>query len=74
MFQIFDLLQELLALEERIGYVSTGLPDDRISKCLKETTYRTSDESQDDSCVICMVFFMPLGKKNPFFFLFMLRQ
>ncbi|XP_078159648.1 uncharacterized protein LOC144555254 isoform X1 [Carex rostrata] len=46
--------EELLALEERIGYVSTGLPDDRISKCLKEATYRTCNESQGDSCVVCM--------------------
>ncbi|KAJ1698997.1 hypothetical protein LUZ63_007509 [Rhynchospora breviuscula] len=46
--------EELLDLEERIGYVSTGLPGDRILKCLKETTYRTCNESQGDSCVICM--------------------
>jgi hypothetical protein len=68
-----DLPQELLALEERIGYVSTGLPPDRISKCLKETTYHTSNESQSDSCVICMVFFIPLEKEK-IFFLFMLNQ
>jgi hypothetical protein len=62
-----DLPQELLALEERIGYVSTGLPDDRISKCLKETTYYTSNKSQSDSCVICMVFFYTFGKERTLF-------
>lgn len=67
MIGMFDLLQELLALEERIGYVSTGLPDDRISKCLKETSYRTCNESQGDSCVVCMVFSC-LWKETFFFF------
>ncbi|KAJ3682824.1 hypothetical protein LUZ60_013051 [Juncus effusus] len=50
--------EELLALEERIGYVNAGLPDERISKCLKEFTYITcnEDESNEEqaSCVICL--------------------
>lgn len=48
--------QELLALGERIGTVSTGLSEDSISKCLKKTTYCPSDQMQDEeNCVICLV-------------------
>ncbi|KZV33623.1 hypothetical protein F511_29861 [Dorcoceras hygrometricum] len=47
--------EELLALGERIGSVSTGLSDDLISKCLVESTYLSSDIFQDEgTCVICL--------------------
>ncbi|CAA0836486.1 RING/U-box superfamily protein [Striga hermonthica] len=47
--------EELLALGERIGSVSTGLTDGSISKCLTESIYCSSDLSQDEgNCVICL--------------------
>nr|XP_043612239.1 E3 ubiquitin-protein ligase MBR1-like [Erigeron canadensis] len=47
--------EELLELGERIGSVSTGLSEDLISKCLRESVYCSSDEIQDEgSCVICL--------------------
>ncbi|KAL5711420.1 RING-type E3 ubiquitin transferase [Ranunculus cassubicifolius] len=47
--------EELLALEERIGNVSTGLSEDSMSNCLKEKTYYLSDETHDENnCVICL--------------------
>ncbi|XP_072978478.1 uncharacterized protein [Typha angustifolia] len=50
--------EELLALEERIGYVNTGLPDETMLRCLTENVY-TSDKNQDDqeeeaNCIICL--------------------
>ncbi|XP_057984161.1 probable E3 ubiquitin-protein ligase ZFP1 isoform X2 [Malania oleifera] len=47
--------EELLALGERIGNVSTGLSEDLISKCLTETIYCSSDQIQEEgTCVICL--------------------
>ncbi|KAK4766306.1 hypothetical protein SAY87_007948 [Trapa incisa] len=47
--------EELLALGERIGSVNTGLSEDSISKCLKETTYCPLDQMQkEETCVICL--------------------
>lgn len=47
--------EELLALGERIGNVSTGLSEDLISKCLRETIYCSSDQMQEEgTCVICL--------------------
>ncbi|KAF8403031.1 hypothetical protein HHK36_011126 [Tetracentron sinense] len=47
--------EELLALGERIGSVSTGLSEDLISKCLTETIYCSSDHNQEEgTCVICL--------------------
>merc|ERR1712183_1058884 len=47
--------EELLALGERIGNVSTGLSEDLISKCLTETIHCSSDQIQEEgSCVICL--------------------
>ncbi|GFP83763.1 probable E3 ubiquitin-protein ligase hip1 [Phtheirospermum japonicum] len=47
--------EELLALGERIGSVSTGLSDGLVSKCLTESIYCSSDVSQDEgTCVICL--------------------
>lgn len=49
--------EELLALGERIGTVSTGLSDDALSKCLKRSLYvPTASSSQEDGdikCIIC---------------------
>ncbi|XVE76206.1 hypothetical protein DITRI_Ditri12bG0154500 [Diplodiscus trichospermus] len=45
--------EELLALGERIGTVSTGLSEDLVSKCLTETTYCSSDKDES-TCVICL--------------------
>lgn len=47
--------EELLALGERIGSVSTGLSEALISKCLTQTIYCSSDLTQDEgTCVICL--------------------
>lgn len=53
------LKQELLALGERIGHVSTGLSEDLISKYLTETIYCSSEPSQEEeACAICLVCFL----------------
>lgn len=47
--------EELLALGERIGNVSTGLSEDLISKCLVETIYYSLVDNQEEGrCVICL--------------------
>ncbi|KAI7998306.1 E3 ubiquitin-protein ligase MBR2 [Camellia lanceoleosa] len=47
--------EELLALGERIGSVSTGMSEDLISKCLTESIYCSSDQFQEEGkCVICL--------------------
>lgn len=49
--------EELLALEERIGNVSTGLSEENISVCLQEITYCSSNQSHDpeeENCAICL--------------------
>ncbi|KAI3912583.1 hypothetical protein MKW92_039075 [Papaver armeniacum] len=48
--------EELLALEERIGDVSTGLSEEVISKCLKKRkfgTIRINAPSEMEPCCIC---------------------
>ncbi|XP_010438036.1 PREDICTED: uncharacterized protein LOC104721693 isoform X2 [Camelina sativa] len=57
--------EELLALEERIGTVSTALTEEAISKCLKTSIYQmktssygsitksSSDYKEDAKCSIC---------------------
>ncbi|TKW09359.2 hypothetical protein SEVIR_6G089600v4 [Setaria viridis] len=49
--------EELLALGERIGTVSTGLSDGALSECLKRSFYvptdSTSHEDGDLKCIIC---------------------
>ncbi|RZB72461.1 E3 ubiquitin-protein ligase MBR2 isoform E [Glycine soja] len=51
--------EELLALGERIGHVSTGLSEDLISKYLTETIYCSSEQSQEEeTCAICLVCFL----------------
>uniref|UniRef100_A0A0E0HA14 RING-type E3 ubiquitin transferase n=1 Tax=Oryza nivara TaxID=4536 RepID=A0A0E0HA14_ORYNI len=50
--------EELLALEERIGHVNTGLADEKISGCVMEVACCSSSHLQDDQdnerCVICL--------------------
>lgn len=49
-------VQELLALEERIGNVNTGLTEENISKCMKQKIYVTEDGQPDaEPCCICQV-------------------
>ncbi|KVI06676.1 hypothetical protein Ccrd_014969 [Cynara cardunculus var. scolymus] len=45
--------EELLALEERIGSVNTGLTEETISGCLKQKTYATVPDAEP--CCICQV-------------------
>lgn len=52
--------EELLALEEMIGNVNTGLSEDNVDKCLKTSTYSCSDatsggnsQESDLKCSIC---------------------
>ncbi|GKE52932.1 hypothetical protein Tco_1488088, partial [Tanacetum coccineum] len=42
---LFDNMsyEELLALEERIGNVNTGLTEENISMCMKQNIYVTED-------------------------------
>ena len=51
--------QELLALEESIGNVCTGLKEDMISRCLKGNTYVQKDDCNQEvsemKCSICQV-------------------
>ncbi|KAL9239304.1 hypothetical protein vseg_013640 [Gypsophila vaccaria] len=47
--------EDLLALGERIGSVSTGVSQDQLQKCLTETVYCSSDQKQEEErCVICL--------------------
>ncbi|KAK9066747.1 hypothetical protein SSX86_014070 [Deinandra increscens subsp. villosa] len=46
--------EELLALEERIGNVNTGLTEEKVSKCLKPKTYSSvTGEPDAEPCCIC---------------------
>lgn len=56
--------EDLLALEEKIGYVSTAVPEGSLSSCFKKSTYKTSflhmqgliGHGDDDiKCSICQV-------------------
>ncbi|OMO71544.1 Zinc finger, RING-type [Corchorus capsularis] len=46
--------EELLALGERIGNVNTGLPENLMSECLKETIYSSDKNQQEATCAICL--------------------
>ncbi|KMT06314.1 hypothetical protein BVRB_7g162360 isoform B [Beta vulgaris subsp. vulgaris] len=47
--------EELLDLGDRIGSVSTGLCEDQLPKCLTESVYCSSDQSQEEGrCAICL--------------------
>lgn len=46
--------EELLALEERIGNVNTGLSEENISSCLKQKTFVTvAGQPDTEPCCIC---------------------
>ena len=47
--------QELLALGERIGNVSTGLSEDTVFKRITEKVYCLGDQNYDEQCTICLV-------------------
>lgn len=57
------MMQELLALEEKMGIVSTALSEEALLKSLKSSIYRPADESgdicrnkdDDIKCSICQV-------------------
>ncbi|KAJ7972423.1 RING finger protein [Quillaja saponaria] len=47
--------EELLALGERIGPVSTGLSEDLLPKCMTQTVYCSFNQSQEEgNCIICL--------------------
>ncbi|XP_074574525.1 uncharacterized protein LOC141830970 [Curcuma longa] len=49
--------EELLALGESIGIVSTGLSEDAIRRCLRETIFcsdQTENGHEEDGCPICL--------------------
>lgn len=58
---LYLLQQELLALEERIGSVSTALSDEQFTKCLRRSIYsqvasKVNKSTVDDmKCSICQV-------------------
>lgn len=59
---VLECLQELLALEERIGNVSTGLTPDEVVEKLTKSYYSSLDavtasysEEYDIKCSICQV-------------------
>ena len=61
-------IQELLALDEKIGYVSTGLSEETISKCLEKILYSSETEYASQSmdievkCNIFQVFIISMGR------------
>jgi hypothetical protein len=63
--------EELLALEESIGSVNTGLADEKISGCVKEVVCCSSDEAEDEDdeedgrCLVCLVKFSPAASLCP---------
>lgn len=57
-FKIYYLIQELLALEERIGNVNTGLSEEIISNRLKHKKYIAmayEAETETEPCCVCQV-------------------
>ena len=60
--------QELLELGDRIGYVSTGLQEDEIGRCLRKSKLSILDELSahlptelDWKCSICQVGLQHIG-------------
>jgi E3 ubiquitin-protein ligase Arkadia len=52
------VFQELLALEERIGNVSTGLSEEEVTKLLKQrkfSSWRLEASVEEEPCCICQV-------------------
>lgn len=70
--------QELLELGDRIGYVSTGLQEDEIGRCLRKSKLSILDElsshlptEMDWKCSICQVNLQLIGP-SPIFIFFVL--
>lgn len=56
MIDIYSDFQELLALEERIGNVDTGLTEEKILKHLKQKQYVIkTGQPEAEPCCICQV-------------------
>ncbi|KAL4181042.1 hypothetical protein AMTRI_Chr12g269210 [Amborella trichopoda] len=59
-FSLEGITEELLALEERIGSVNTGLDEKALAKCLKRSYYSTntsyckSPKDDNAKCSICL--------------------
>ncbi|KAG0479601.1 hypothetical protein HPP92_010459 [Vanilla planifolia] len=47
--------EDLLALEEKMGSVSTALPEEAFSKCLKRSTFRTCYPCQESLVIMMMM-------------------
>jgi hypothetical protein len=63
-----SFFQELLALEERIGNVSTGINEDIVTKMLKQRTFsswRLKASSDLEPCCICQVLICSWDYYNP---------
>jgi hypothetical protein len=63
--------QELLALEERIGNVSTGLSEEIVIKLLKQrkfSSWRLKASSDHEPCSICQVLISPGSIINSYIF------
>lgn len=66
-FYILHIWQELLALGERMGTVSTALSEEELLKCVRRSVYQVttsevrftgSGEDEDDiKCSICQVIY-----------------
>jgi hypothetical protein len=57
------IFQELLALEERIGNVSTGISEDDVMKLLKQRKFSSwrLASMEYEPCCICQVSAIPIG-------------
>ena len=70
-FSLTQILQELLALGDKMGTVSTALSEEALSRSLKRSIYQETDETgaislnkdDDIKCSICQVslfiYFLP---------------
>jgi hypothetical protein len=63
---LFFLVQELLALEDHIGSVSTALTEEQFAKCVNQSVYEARNSGRDVNkiaaddvkCSICQVLFL----------------
>lgn len=69
--------QELLELGDRIGYVSTGLQEDEMGRCLRKSKLSILDElsahlprEMDWKCSICQVGLQQIGPSSHPMFIF----
>lgn len=63
--------QELLALEEMMGTVSTAVPENVLDRCLERSIYQgiaeCREEENDVKCSICQVSILDLFLHFPFY-------